>query len=159
MSLFKPTETVIVYSFFFVLFVVAIRKLTYQLYNWFPNAARVCEFGRKRKVKFYWADRVNFSTFELIRLYTLWIMLRFDKYFPVVDCERQAAKAQYFHMSGRYTGMSGWHFRYVNPKAWPVFFMRSFAIFLFPSLFNPRDRVIDKFKTEASGYKADDKFP
>lgn len=79
----------IVCSFFLVFLIFgAVRKLAYQLYVGFLSSEGVCEFGRKREFEFYWVSRTDFSIFELVRLYTLWIMLRFDKYFPIIDCER-----------------------------------------------------------------------
>lgn len=151
MSLIKPTGAVIVFSFFFVWLLAAIvRKLAYQLYLGFPNADRVCEFGRKRKFTFYWTSRADFSAFELVRLYTLWIMLRFDKYLPVIDCDRQAAKAQYFHSHGWYAGMRGLHLRYIDPKAWPVLLVRGFSTFLFPSLPGPSNQVADKCQPQTA---------
>lgn len=154
MTLIKPSDAVIPFSLFFIFFVIfAVRKLAYELYLRFPNASRICEFGWKREFKFYWASRADFSIFDLARLYVLWIMLRFDKYLPVIDCERQAAKAQYFHASGRYRGMGSWHFRRVNPKAWPVLLMRGFAAFLFPALSNPRNQIIEQPKSKTASQK------
>src|SRR5579862_469577 len=103
-------------DFFVFIFVImlAIRKTSYELYNRFPNAARVHQFLRKRELKFYWMNRADFCFLDLVRLYALWIMIRFDKYFPLIDCDRQAAKAQYFHDCGRYSGMMSWHYRYIN---------------------------------------------
>lgn len=156
----KPTGTVIVWTFFsMALIIIAVRKIAYELYRWFPNATRVYEFLWKREFKFYWVNRADFSMLEYIRLYALWIMARFDKYLPIIDCERQATKAQYFHESGRYSGMRGWNFRYVDPKAWPILFMRSFAAFLFPALSGPRNQVINNPQAQTANYKPGDKFP
>ena len=61
--LFKPSTVMIVGFFVAVpVIVLAIRKLAYELYNWFPNAARICQVGRKREFKFYWSDRAYFSS-------------------------------------------------------------------------------------------------
>ena len=90
------------------------------------------------------AGQADFSSIEFCRLYMLWVVSRFDKYLPLIDCDRQAAKAQYFHDCGRYTGMSGWHYRYVNPKAWLILFMRKFSIFLFPALAGKGNAVVNK---------------
>src|SRR5215469_2291097 len=107
----KPSGAGIVFALFLVSFVIfSVRKLAYHLYLWFPNADRVCQFAGKREANFYWVNRADFSPVELVRLYVLWIMLRCDEYLPVIDCERQAAKAQYFHDSGRYVGMVGFPF-------------------------------------------------
>ena len=117
------------------LIVFAVRKkITYDLYNWFPNALRIHQFLWQRKFNFYWGERSDFSAAKLMRLYVLWTVARFDKYLPLVDCDRQAAKAQYFHDSGRYVGMRGFAFRYVNPKAWPFSLVYGLKSFLFPLL-------------------------
>ena len=151
MPLFKFPRAMIICFFLLVsIAIITIRKFIYRLYMRFPNASRIYEFGRKRKFKFYWTRRADFSTFDLIRLYVLWVMVRFDSYCPIVDCERQAAKAQYFHMEGRYSSMRGWHFRRINPKAWPILFMRGFLAFLFPALFYPCNQRVYKSKANSA---------
>ena len=139
-------------AIFFI--ILAIRKLAFQLYNWFPSAQRVYEFQWQRKFNFYWSERADFSTVELMRLYSLWIMARFDKYFPVIDCEWQATKAQYFHDSLRRRRMR--NHRYINPKSWPVFFMRSLSASLFSSFFHPRNAQLGNFDKRSSGNDTDE---
>lgn len=149
--LFKPSASVIVGFFLAVsLIVLAIRKLAYELYNWFPNSERVYEFQWKREFQFYWSDRAYFSTLQLLRLYALWILARFDKYFPFIDCERQAAKAQYFHEKGRYVGMSSFAFRYCNLNSWPILLVRRFVSLLFPSFFTPVNQVVNELENQPS---------
>ena len=153
MILFKPSNGMSVgflvgESVAFLVF--GIRKAAFELYNWFPNATRVYEFRWKREFKFYWSERADFTTTQLLRLYAIWIMARLDKYFPIIDCERQAAKAQYFHDKGRYKGMRSFSFRYVNPKAWPIFLMRRFVTSLLSFFFPPFNKKFDNFKTTAS---------
>ena len=110
MQLFELSLLMVIGFVAVVVFAIfAVRKIVYYLYNWFPNAMRIHEFLWKREFKFYWTERADFSSLKLVRLYMLWTLVRLDKYFPVIDCERQAAKARYFHERGRYVGMAGWH--------------------------------------------------
>ena len=159
-SLFKFPAAMVIRFFFLVSTIIfAVRKFAYELYVWFPNAHRIYEFLGKREPTFYWVNRTDFSIVQLLRLYTLWIMLRFDKYVPIIDCERQATKAQYFHDEGRYTSMRGWHFRRIDPKAWPVLFLRNFAVFLFPSLSGQQDQIINNPETQPASHKAYEELP
>jgi len=143
---FKSCWVVVpVYAAILVAFsVYAIRKFAYHLYAWFPNAVRIHEFLWKRKVDYYWSGRADLSPAKLFRLYLLWFLVRLDKYFPFIDCERQAAKAQYFHTSGRYVGMGAFHYRCINPEAWPVFLVRRFITAFFPSLLSPSENQVQK---------------
>jgi hypothetical protein len=133
------------------LIVGAVRKITYSLYNWFPSAKRVYEFQWQRELKFYWSRKADFSTIQLVRLYALWIIARFDKCFPVIDCDWQATKAQYFHESGRSSRLR--LHRYINPKSWPVLFVRRSLSPLFPSFFCPRNKVSGQLGKQSASHE------
>jgi hypothetical protein len=154
---FEVRSAVFVYPPLFMASVFAVRKLAYQLYRWFPTAQRVCIFGRKREFKFYWSRRADFTSAEVLRLYVLWVLVRIDKYFPIVDCERQAAKAQYFHDEGWYTGMGAFRFRYVNSEAWHVLLVRGLCSLLFPAFFTPSNQVINDFEKRTASDEAQNK--
>src|SRR5258708_6884732 len=106
--------------------VAAIRKLAYQFYKWLPSASRIYYAQLNWEFNRYWRDRADFFPSQLARFYFLLILTRLDKYLPVFDCEGQAAKAQYHHDRRFVSGMVGFRNRYVNPKAWPVLFLRRF---------------------------------
>src|ERR1700730_15352367 len=151
-------STVSIVGFFVAIFLIilAIRKLAYKLYCWFPSAPRVYEFQWQRKLNFYWTERADFSTVQLLRLYALWVVAPFDKYLPVIDCERQAAKTQYFHECGLYRGMVLWKYRYVNPKAWPVLLVRRLSAALLSFFFGPSNTKFSNFDKRTASNKTDD---
>ena len=154
---FEVRSAVVIYPSLLIVTIFAVRKLAYQLYLWFPNALRVYQFSGKRESNFYWVNRVDSSTIELLRLYTLWIMLRFDKHLPLIDCERQAAKAQYFHDKIGRGGVTPVLFRCINPKAWPVFFVRRLCRFLLPAFFNQRNCVVNDLGKQTTSDEAGNK--
>lgn len=104
----------------------AVRKIDYYSYKFLSGPRRIHVFLGKRDFLAYWSTRPNVSRREVFFLYTLWVLRCLDRYFPLVDCERQAAKAQYFHDYGRYSGMRAFAFRRFNPEAWPVLLVRHF---------------------------------
>ena len=149
----KLCNPMVVYPLLLVGFICAVRKLTYHLYCWFPTAKRVCIFVRKREFEFYWSTRADYTSTELLRLYTLWLIVRCDKYLPIVDCERQSTKAEYFYNEGRYSGMGGFRFRYINPEAWPILFVLRLCGLLFPSFLLPSDQVVDDLDAKTATHQ------
>jgi|GEM_PF-6130299 len=155
MQSLEPLGIAIVWFFSIVLAIFTIRKATYNLYRWFPNAWRVHQFLWQRKADFYWMNRADFSSIQLLRLYALWIMARFDKYFPLIDCERQAAKAQYFHDRIGHTEVLRFHFRYINPKAWPILFLHNLSVLLFSVFSRKGNEVLNNFQATTSSANTD----
>src|SRR5262245_38246410 len=98
-------------------FVVVIRKLAYGFYRVsFSDAHRVYKFTRDFKFDHYWRSRADRLPSQTLRLYAAWAIERFDRYIPVIDCERQAAKAEYYYTDGWNIGMRTFHFRCINPE-------------------------------------------
>jgi len=169
MQLLEDASLMII-GFFFVVTaaIFAVRKITYHLYDGFPNALRVHQFLWKRKIEYYWSERGDFTFLKLLRLYMLWTLVRLDKYLPVIDCDRQAAKAQYFHTGGRYIGMGAFHYRYINPETWLVLLVRRFfaallplltpfftlLTALFPSFLYPRNEIVNNSQSEPAAHKS-----
>jgi hypothetical protein len=153
-----PISNFYLFGFFVAFFLDAIRKLDYELYRFFPHSGVIHIFLWKRDFKYYWSNRADLGIRQVLVLYPLWMLARVDKYLPIIDCDRQAAKAQYFHDKGRYHGMRGFAFRYINPKAWPVFFLRHFYSFLVTFFSSPSNQVIQKFKNHAAAKQSKDEL-
>jgi len=149
MQLFEVPKTAVI-GFFIMVSVFAARKITYQLYSWFPNVGRVYQFIRQREFKFYWRRRADFSVVQLLRLYVLRIVTRLDECLPVIDCERQAAKAQNFHDSLVNSKIRGWHYRYINPKAWPVLLFRRCKTVLLAFFLPQKNKVVNKLEARTA---------
>ena len=128
--------------------VLAVRKLTYKLYLSFFTADRAQDSHLNGEFLFYWRIRAYLFPAQLARLYGAWVLGRIDRYIPLIDCDRQAAKAQYFYNYGWQFGMSGFVYRYVNPKAWPILFFRYLKTVLFALLFSPQNQCIEKLKNQ-----------
>src|SRR5580704_13842667 len=99
----------------------AVRKIDYYCYkSLLSSPFRIYKFLGKPNFLDYWSTRPNVSRREVFVLYTLGTLSRLDRYLPFIDCERQAAKADYFRRDGRYIGMRGFTFRYFNLESWPI---------------------------------------
>lgn len=151
MQVLKFVSLSVVVLFVLVGLVVIVRKLAYEFYRVsFSDAHRVQKFTSDIKFSYYWRSRADRLPGQTLRLYCAWIMQRFDCYIPIIDCERQAAKAEYFYEHGWNVGMRTFHFRSINPKAWPIFLLRSFVAVLLSPFTHPKNRQLDNFEKRAS---------
>lgn len=98
--LFKFPFFLIVLPFLFMFIILAIRKFTYKLYLCFSSPLRVQEVQLQRNFLFYWRSRANYMPLQVVWLYCTWVLVHFDRYIPIIDCKRQATKAQYFYDYG-----------------------------------------------------------
>ncbi len=153
----KIVYRAVIYLFLLECLILAIRKLTYKIYRGFSGPLIVQNSLSDFKDGFYWRENTYVLSSQRIRFYCAWILNRFDFYIPIIDCERQAAKAKYFYDNGWRLGMSGFRYRRINPKAWPVFFTRRFSRSLFSLLSAPRNQKLDNFKKASTCEKAIEK--
>ena len=141
----------------FVGLVIFVRKLAYEFYRIsFSDARRVYVFSSDLKFNHYWRTRADRLPAQTLRLYCAWAIGRFDRYVPIIDSERQAAKAEYFYMDGWNVGMRSFHFRRINPEAWPVFLVRRCHAALLAALFRPSNEHFKQFDKQAPSHKGPD---
>lgn len=138
--------------------VISIRKLAYEFYRIsFSDAHRVQIFTRDIEFGYYWRSRADRLPSQTLRLYCAWICQRFDRYIPIIDCERQAAKAEYYYAYGWNVGMRTFHFRSIDSKAWPVLLVRRSYAALLTTLFRPSNKHFKQFDKQSSREKCGEK--
>jgi len=140
--LFKPISLAIECLLACIFLIAIVREFTYKLYRGFFRPTRLQNDLLEGKLNFYWSNRAYYFPLQLVRICTVWMLTRFDCYVPIIDCDRQSAKAQYFYDYGWSKGMGTFTYRRINPKAWPILLARRVCGFLFSFFSRPRNQVV-----------------
>jgi hypothetical protein len=139
---------IVIVSFLVCLIVIAIRKLAYEMYLRLPYSEdHRHEMGYlDSDWDFYWVNRGDFFFWDIALRYGVFVLIRIDKYIPVIDCDKQRPKANYFHKYGFFLGMKGFQYRRVNPEAWPLKLLR----FVFLSPLKKLYNIINRFEKQSN---------